>query len=346
MSLRNTYRLLIYCCCLCAVIQVSAQQRPYYSQYILNNYIINPALAGIENYTDIKLSHRRQWTGITDAPVTTYLTMHAPLKKDDYGRETVNTFYPYGENPLGRANWRDYNNNDPHHGVGLTFLNDVTGPLSRIALQGTYAYHMSVAPGLMLSGGVSVGFTQLRLDATKLNFGDVNLDPAVSSSGVLNRMRPDISAGFWLYSSRFFAGLSVQQLVPQQVAFSDNNVYLDNSRLIPHTFLSLGYRFSLSDEVSMLPSLQVRYISPLPVGLDLNLKFRYLDQLWVGGSYRHKEGGAAMAGIKLNTSWHLGYAYEMATNNTLNTFARGSHELTIGFLLGNKVVDWTPRNVW
>ncbi|HAK11946.1 MAG TPA: hypothetical protein DCO78_08210, partial [Chitinophagaceae bacterium] len=81
-----------------AVSHLSAQQRPYYSQYILNNYIINPALAGIENYTDIKLSHRRQWTGIADAPVTTYLTVHAPLKKDDYGRETVNTFYPYGEN--------------------------------------------------------------------------------------------------------------------------------------------------------------------------------------------------------------------------------------------------------
>ena len=346
MSWRTPYRLLIVCCCLCAVIQLSAQQRPYYSQYILNNYIINPAVAGIENYTDIKLSHRRQWTGITDAPVTTYLTLHAPLNKDDYGRETVSTFYPYGENPLGRANWRDYNNNEPHHGVGLTFLNDVTGPLSRVSVQGTYAYHMPVAPGLMLSGGVSIGFTQMRLDASKVNFGEVNLDPAVGSNDLANRMRPDVSAGLWLYSSRFFAGLSVQQLIPQQVAFTDNTVFLQKGVLLPHTFLSMGYRFSLTDEVTMLPSLQVRYISPLPLGVDLNVKFRYLDHLWVGGSYRYKEGGAAMAGIKLSTSLHLGYAYEIATNSTLNTFAKGSHELTIGFLLGNKVVDWTPRNVW
>jgi hypothetical protein len=33
---------------------ISAQQRPHYTQYILNNFIVNPALAGIENYTDIK----------------------------------------------------------------------------------------------------------------------------------------------------------------------------------------------------------------------------------------------------------------------------------------------------
>ncbi|MDE3125545.1 MAG: type IX secretion system membrane protein PorP/SprF, partial [Bacteroidota bacterium] len=31
-------------------VAVSAQQRPYYTQYILNNFIINPAVAGIENY--------------------------------------------------------------------------------------------------------------------------------------------------------------------------------------------------------------------------------------------------------------------------------------------------------
>ncbi|MGX8249340.1 type IX secretion system membrane protein PorP/SprF, partial [Escherichia coli] len=61
-----------------------AQQRPYYTQYIMNNYIINPAVAGIENYWDVKASHRMQWVGLQDAPVTTYLTIHGPLKKSAY----------------------------------------------------------------------------------------------------------------------------------------------------------------------------------------------------------------------------------------------------------------------
>ena len=29
-----------------------SQAKPFYTQYILNNYILNPALSGIENYTD------------------------------------------------------------------------------------------------------------------------------------------------------------------------------------------------------------------------------------------------------------------------------------------------------
>jgi len=53
---------------------LKAQQKPHYTQYILNNYIINPALTGIENYTDVKISHTASWVGIQDAPITTYLT--------------------------------------------------------------------------------------------------------------------------------------------------------------------------------------------------------------------------------------------------------------------------------
>ena len=68
----------------CLTVVANAQQRPYYTQYIMNNYIINPAVAGIENYWDVKASHRMQWVGVQDAPVTTYITMHGPLKKNDF----------------------------------------------------------------------------------------------------------------------------------------------------------------------------------------------------------------------------------------------------------------------
>ena len=81
---------------------VMAQQRPYYTQYIMNNYIINPAVAGIENYWDVKASHRVQWVGLQDAPVTTYLTVHGPLKKSDYDRESATSFHANGQNP-GRS---------------------------------------------------------------------------------------------------------------------------------------------------------------------------------------------------------------------------------------------------
>ena len=90
----------------------NAQQRPYYTQYIMNNYIINPALAGIENYWDVKASHRLQWVGLQDAPITTYLTIQGPLHKSDYDeRQTATTFGPEGKNPRGQAYWQTYGGN-------------------------------------------------------------------------------------------------------------------------------------------------------------------------------------------------------------------------------------------
>ena len=53
-----------------------AQFRPHYTQYILNNYIVNPALTGIDNYIDVKMSMRNQWLGIDGAPKTFYATVH------------------------------------------------------------------------------------------------------------------------------------------------------------------------------------------------------------------------------------------------------------------------------
>jgi type IX secretion system PorP/SprF family membrane protein len=74
------------------VYSVNAQQRPYYTQYILNNFIVNPAVAGIENYTDVKISHRMQWVGLQDAPVTTYFTIHAPTKKMNMKEKLLQVF--------------------------------------------------------------------------------------------------------------------------------------------------------------------------------------------------------------------------------------------------------------
>ncbi len=322
-----------------------AQQRPYYTQYIMNNYIINPAVAGIENYWDIKASHRMQWVGLQDAPVTTYITVHGPLKKSDYERESATSFRARGQNPRGQAYWRDYTAADPHQGVGFTIMNDKTGPLNRFAAYGTYAYHLGLSPTMNLSAGFSAGFTNLSLDASKLNFGGTTVDPAVAGSGLINRLKPDISAGLWLYSRDFFVGLSAQQIIPQNVAFSDNLVSLTKGKLVPHLFLSAGYRMPISEDISFLPSALIRYISPLPIGFDLNAKFQYQDILWLGASYRYKDGFAAMMGVNLNNNINIGYSYDIQTSQ-LNTVSKGTHEILIGFLLGNKFGDWCPTKLW
>jgi hypothetical protein len=91
----------------------------------------------------------------------------------------------------------------------------------------------------------------------------------------------------------------------------------------------------------------VKYVtgSPTTPQVDLNFKLQYQDLLWAGASYRIQDGYAAMVGFNVGNTFNLGYAYDF-TSSRLNTTSRGTHEIIIGFLIGNRYGDTCPRNVW
>lgn len=325
-----------------------AQQRPHYTQYILNNYILNPALSGVENYTDVKLSMRDQWVGLNGAPKTMYMSIHAPIGKKDY-RTSATSFEVPGENPRGRYYWENYTAAEPHHGIGAVVVNDKTGSFNRFSANLTYAYHLGLTPTTNLAGGFSAGFTNVSIDRTKHDFtgnGDP-IDPATgaSLSGELNRLRPDIGFGLWLYSKNYFLGVSAQQIIPQKLAFTDDAAFLTKGKLVPHIFLTAGYRFLVGEDFNVIPSVMVKYIkgsSDFDMQPELNIKAQYRDLLWLGGSYRYQNGYAAMAGMNIGNTMNVGYAYDFTTT-ALNTVSKGTHEFLVGFTIGNKYSGKCPR---
>jgi type IX secretion system PorP/SprF family membrane protein len=321
--------------------QVHAQQKPHYTQYILNQYIINPARAGIENYVDIKISHRRQWVGLQDAPVTSYFSIQGPVGKTDYHQSAT----AININPRGEAYWEDYTAPRAHHGIGMQIINDVTGPLRNFSAYATYAYHVPLTNKTTLSGGIGLGFSRYGLDAEKLDFGDVTVDPAVySTNGILNNSRFDMTAGLYLYSAYYFVGISAQQIIPHPLDFSNGYIRPTEGRTVPHIFGTAGFRFMLGENYNVIPSLMVKYVNPLPVQVEANIKIQYQDKLWAGASYRHKDGFAALFGLNVSNRFHIGYSYDYTTSR-LNSYTKGTHEFLLGFTLGGDP-DNCPRNVW
>ncbi|MBS1600855.1 MAG: type IX secretion system membrane protein PorP/SprF [Bacteroidetes bacterium] len=319
-----------------------AQQQPYYTQYILNNFILNPALAGIENYWDCKASYRNQWVGLDGAPTTLYFTVHVPLGKSDYDKRTPTTVPDLEAKSLGAKQFSmEYTAPPAHHGVGFSIINDKTGPLSRIAAYASYAYHVPVGPKTTLSFGLSGGVQEVTVDVASVNFGQTNpVDPAVLQSGYLNKLEPDLNAGLWLSNTNFFLGLSAQQIIPVPInanngTTASDSVTLLKGKLIPHTFLTAGYKIIASDDITVLPSVMFRYVQPLPVDFDINAKVQYQDVFWVGLSYRYKTGFAAMMGVNISSTFNLGYSYDYTTT-LLNTVSHGTHEIVLGFLWRKK----------
>jgi type IX secretion system PorP/SprF family membrane protein len=64
---------------------LEAQQLPQFTNYMINDYVINPALSGTKDYFEVQSNNRYQWVGITDAPRTYVLSANGPYKSKNMG---------------------------------------------------------------------------------------------------------------------------------------------------------------------------------------------------------------------------------------------------------------------
>lgn len=111
---------------------ISAQITPLASQYYQNQYMGNPALAGMDERLIINLGYRNQWRVIPGSPVTQSLTA-------DYRIDKV--------------------------GMGLNVYSDNAGLIRRTRLMGSYAYHLPLnAENQSLHFGISLGLLSEKLD--------------------------------------------------------------------------------------------------------------------------------------------------------------------------------------
>lgn len=311
--------------------QIFAQQKPQYTQYIFNQYLLNPALSGMENYVDFKGGYRKQWSGIADAPQTSFVSANWALGDRQLWSNALTSFPEQTGNPMDRNYMQTYMSSPSHHGMGVTAVLDKTGPLKRLDANLTYAYHIQLSNNFNLSAGIAAGISSISLDVNALTF-DTPYDPALSRA-LVNQVKPDLSLGVWLYGARVFAGLSAQQILPQKLSFSGDNQY-NQGKEVPHFFATAGYKFFVDDEVAVIPSVMVKYVKPSPTAIDLNVKMAFKDKLWLGGSYRKNDSFSALAGFNVGKMVNLTYSYDFTTSE-LNQVSNGSHEIVLGILLNN-----------
>ena len=342
MKTQNIWFILLIC--FSYFLPAAAQQRPQYTQYIFNNYIINPALTGIENYTDVRLGSRNQWQGLEGAPKTSYFSIHAPIGKDFINGNATSVPESGGSNPMSRSVVQTYQASEPHHGIGFHAVTDQAGPLSSLYANVTYAYHIGINTNTNLSFGVAAGISKLNLDISKVRT-DVEIDPAISGD-INNRLQPDLGAGVWLYGPTYFAGISAQSLLGRTITFTGNNdPRYGLGREIPHLFFSAGYKFFLGEDVAAIPSTMIKYVTPAPLTVDVNLKVAFQDKFWVGASYRKNDAIAGMLGFNVSSLFNVSYSYDYTTSN-LNSVSNGSHEIVLGLLLNNRYKVTCPQKNW
>lgn len=328
---------LVFFTCLC--LSGLAQQRPQHTQYMQNNFLLNPAAAGTESYIDIRNSYRTQWLGLQGAPTTYYTSINASLDKSDRNVPSPKAKSNYAtSHPSVNKNNRFHVN--PHHGVGAVMQLDKSGLLSTFSLNLNYAYHLPLTKDLNLSGGVSAGMLQYRLNKRDI-YMQVSEDPFVAGE-VPNMNKFDLGVGLWLYSADFYVGLSSMQVLSSATKSNNNG---PQAALQNHYYATGGIRLRATNNITFTPSVMVKVAENGMYMADLNAKAAYGRHFWVGASYRHKDAVAGMAGLFINHMLDVSYSYDLTTSQ-LNRVSANSHEVVVGIKLNNPQKTICPQWVW
>lgn len=302
------------------------QQQSQYSMYMMNNYTLNPAVGGTEDYTDIKASFRKQWAGFGGAPTNFYVSAHTSINKVTYEDADIASL--------------------PHHGVGGYAYRDTEGASSKIGIYGSYSYHLPLTKKLTASIGAFVGIQNLSLDANQLEFHDDALgiaDPSVD--GKLSKLLPDANIGTWLYHENYYVGASFYQVFGNSLNLNSITNGTEKGKLNNHFFVTAGYRVPLNQNLIWVPSVLVKAVAPAPIQVDLNSKFKYKEMYWGGISYRNLDAVVLLAGITLADHWDIGYSYDITFSN-INKYSNGSHEVLIGYRFGKSSTVKPTSQFW
>jgi type IX secretion system PorP/SprF family membrane protein len=295
--MKNVIIILGVLCCMRGM----AQQLPQYSQYMLNEMAINPAVAGRDDFAEVRSNSRQQWVGITDAPRTYMLTLQGPVTSK-------------------------------HMGLGMNLFTDIVGPTRRTGLSFSYAYHLKLNKELNLSFGLSAGVLQWGIDGNKITLreeGDTQLLTSYQTTYV-----PDFGAGIYFYKKKkFYVGLAVPQLHQAQIKLYEGAY--KNSTLASQFNFNGAYTFELGDDFDLEPSMLLKYEFPAPVKLDVGARCIYKDMIWLGGVYRHNDAFSMLLGYMYQDYLLIGYSYDFTTTN-LKRYSSGTHEVMLGLRFSRK----------
>lgn len=318
---------------------VKSQQLPVYSQYMLNSYLLNPAVAGHEGYTSLNLLAREQWIGLKDAPSTYAFSAQTRLLKNSFISRSAN---------IRRR--RKIASRSGRVGLAGYVFTDFNGAFNRTGMQATYAYHIPFDRS-QLSFGLSVTGYQFSMNEDKMSWKDP--DDQLLLDTRRSAFIPDANFGVYYTDRYMYVGLSAMQLFQSSLKLSDGDLG-PGFKMVRHYFLIGGYRFEVNRDLVIEPSVLLKTTEKFMSQLDLNVKVLFNRQYWAGLSYR--TGGSyslseesisgvgssviVMGGVKVD-QYLFGYAFDY-TLSAIGKRTWGSHE----FMVAAKFGDTARRYRW
>lgn len=267
------------------------QQDAQYTQYMYNTVSVNPGYAGSRGHISIAALHRSQWVGLDGAPTTQTFNIHSPI-----GYRGV--------------------------GLGLSIVNDEIGPTSETNFDVDVSYTVWTSTEGRLSFGLKASANLLDIRFSELN--QYSTDPTLQQD-IDNRLSPNIGAGVYYHTNKFYLGLSVPRFL-ETTHFQETNLSTAKEQM--NLYLITGYVWDLNEFVKFKPTLLSKVVTGAPLQVDLSANFMLNDKFIIGAGYRWDAAISAMAGFNISNKFLIGIAYDKETTELGNAaFNDGSFEV-------------------
>lgn len=273
MKIRNVIALLLLS------FSMNAQQTSQYSQFMMNEYGLNPAVAGSGKGLYVMLGRRTQWRGFAFAPETNFVNVTKAFGKKGY-----------------KHYW---------HGLGASVEQDKFGIFSNKAAYGSYSIHLKLSPKYYLGFGVAAGCKSVAVTNTIFN----DKDPALDQNGA-KVLLPDVIPGLYLYSKKLSVGIAVQNVYKNSLKQGDHQIGT-RGRLRPTAIFTISKKFkSAGYDFVFVPGM---YLQSNMVGIpstQFNFMTYYRQRIGVGVTYRMHDAVSGMIQIRVLRNVVVGFAYD------------------------------------
>ncbi len=279
-------------------ITIEAQQATHYSQFMMNEYGLNPAVAGSGKGLYVMVGRRTQWRGFAYAPETNFVNVTKAFGKKGY------KYY-----------W---------HGIGASVEQDKFGIFSNKAAYGSYAIHLKLSAKYYLSFGVAAGVKSIALTNSIFN----EKDPALAQSGA-KVLLPDVIPGLYLYSKKLSVGIALQNVYKNSLKQGHNQIGTE-SRLRPTAVFTISKKFkSAGYDFVFVPGMYVQSnFSGVP-SAQFNFMTYYRQRVGVGVTYRMHDAVSAMIQIRVLKNVVVGFAYDYTVSKM-----RSANANSVEFMMG------------
>lgn len=315
-----------------------AQTELQFTQHMDNPYLFNPAASGMMSVVDIDLGYRKQWVGIDNSPSTIYLSGHSVISFNKKKGPALGGLNPDGDFIFETP---DITTGSIKNVLGGKVINDQFGAFAKTSVFGSYSFHVPFTKTINLSFGVSLGYSNMRLDVDKVNAYDDgdNVYNTFLSNGASQHFF-DMNAGIMLYHKKFYFGYSMTQLLANK--FKIGTLTTDSKLVLTH-YITGGYNWDINEKLRLTPNVMLKMAKGVPVSFELGAKLLVQKKYWAGLSYRYSDAIAIMGGLNFGKYVSVGYSYDIRVTGIRQH--GGSHEIHLGFMIGKnpKVEDKTEE---